>query len=1169
GGRFELGSDVVSGEGYWVVVERQEKRGKWTKKELMANKGIISIGKQVDAIYISNNDNKDDAFFMMHFFVIGYEDDESEVDDDTYVMWVLPNVHASTSNVSKFKGKKYEGKKNSSEVKKPNSDFKRPKSGLERCKADGFYAMALCIQLIVEKLENASKSLNKLIDCQIVDNCKKRLGYENYNAVPPLYTRNFMPPKPDLSYTGLDEFAVMPAVENKSSEEKTKAVRKNNDASIIEELVSDDEEENVTQPKIFKKTVRPSIIKKEFVIPRQQEKTAKKTVKKVEHNRQNTHRPRENMSYLTDYKEIDDGYVAFGGNPKEGKIIGKGTKDETSGILKSFITRIKNLVDHKVEAVNTACYVQNRVFVVKPHNKTSCELFHDRIPTLSFMRPFGYLVTILNTKDHLEKFDGKADERFFVGYSLNCKAFKVFNSRTKIVEKMHIRFSESTPNVVGSGPDWLFDIDALTRTMNYEPVVAGTQFNGFADLKSSQDDGFKPSSDDGKKVKEDLRKENEFNDQEKEDNVNNTKNVNTVSSTVNAAGINRVNAIGELPFDPDMPVLEDVGTFDFSNEDEDDDAVADINNLDTTIQLKQEICQRIWRNISLLELFNKEQTIKTFKNACLLAFYHKKNPKRAIGTKWVIRNKKDERGIMIRNKARLVAHGHIQEKGIDYDEVFDPVARIEAIRLTEVKNASMPMETQKPLLKDENGEEVDVHMYRYLKDNPKLGLWYPKDSLFDLVAYTDSDYAGASLDRKSTTGVLLVILNTAELMQLVILNTARKPKRKVTRVPQLSGPTKSVVDEAVYKELDDRLVRAATTASSLEAEHDSCNIDKTQSKATHNESSSQGTDLGGGPRCREALGDTIAQTRFKNVLDLEKTKTTQALEIISLKRRVKKLEKKQRSRTHKLKRLYKGRKINDIDADEDITLVNDQDDAEMFDVNDLHGEEVFVEKEVADKEVGAAGEVNVTSNATTISVAATITTEEITLAQALMEIKTTKPKEKGIFLQEPKEQQELTDAEKATLFMQLLEKRRNFFAAKRGEDIRNKPPTQAQQRKIMCTYLKNVEGKKLKDLKNKSFDSIQEMFDRAFKRTMFEPHIEDDVWRKQQGYKVLEWKLYDSRGVHSMRMQSMHIYMLVEKKYLLTPSTLTDMLNKKLQIHYQSEMAYQLLKLILKQLKDK
>ncbi|GKD15389.1 hypothetical protein Tco_1199796 [Tanacetum coccineum] len=103
------------------------------------------------------------------------------------------------------------------------------------------------------------------------------------------------------------------------------------------------------------------------------------------------------------------------------------------------------------------------------------------------MRPFGCLVTILNTIDHLGKFDGKADEGFFVGYSLNSKSFRVFYSKTRIVEEnLHIRFSESTPNVVGSGPDWLFDIDALTRTMNYKPIVAGTQSNGFAGTKACE-----------------------------------------------------------------------------------------------------------------------------------------------------------------------------------------------------------------------------------------------------------------------------------------------------------------------------------------------------------------------------------------------------------------------------------------------------------------------------------------------------------------------------------------------------------------------------------------------------------------------------------------------------------------------------------------------------------
>nr|GFA04670.1 hypothetical protein [Tanacetum cinerariifolium] len=579
--------------------------------------------------------------------------------------------------------------------------------------------------------------------------------------------------------------------------------------------------------------------------------------------------PRKNNMYSVDLKNIV---------PKGGLtcLFMKATSDESKLWHRSlghlnFKTMNKLLKGNLAEAVNTACYVQNRVLVVKPHNKTPYELFHGYTPTLSFMRPFRCPINILNTKDHLGKFNGKANEGFFVGYSLNSKAFRVFNSKTRIVEEnLHIRFSKNTPNVVGSGPDWLFDINALTRIMNYEPIVAGTQSDSFAGTKASDnagqarketehDDGFKPLSDDGKKVDKDPCK----------------------GSTVNAVGTNVVNAVGEnisseLPFDPDMPALEDISTFNFLNEDEDDDTVADINNLDTTIQQhKQETCLRIWRNMDLLLLFIKEKTIKTFKTACLLTFYHKKNPKRAISTKWVFRNKKDERGIVIRNKARLVTQGHAQDEAIDYDELFAPVARIKAIRLFlayvsfkdfvvyqmdvksaylygkieeevyvcqplefedpnfpdivykvekalyglhqaprawykgdillvqvyvddiifEVKNANTPLETQKPLLKDEDGKEVDVHMYRsmigslmylttsrpeimfavyayaryqvnpkvlhlyavkrifsYLKGQPKLGIWYPKDSPFDLVAYTNSDYAGASLDRKSTTG---------------------------------------------------------------------------------------------------------------------------------------------------------------------------------------------------------------------------------------------------------------------------------------------------------------------------------------------------------------------------------------------------------------------------------
>ncbi|GKE22367.1 retrovirus-related pol polyprotein from transposon TNT 1-94, partial [Tanacetum coccineum] len=456
------------------------------------------------------------------------------------------------------------------------------------------------------------------------------------------------------------------------------------------------------------------------------------------------------------------------------------TKDETSGILKSFIIGIENLVDHKVkvircdngtefknremnqfcemkgilrqisiartpqqngvverrnrtlikatrtmlagsklpttiwsEAVNTACYVQNRVLVVKPYNKTPYELFNGRTPTLSFMRPFRYPVTILNTIDHLGKFDGKADEGFFIGYSVNSKAFKVFKSRTRIVEEnLHIKFSESTPNVVGSGPDWLFDIDALRRTMNYEPIVAGTQSNGFVgtkasdnagqarketepvkdyillllwtadppysqDPKSSHNDGSKALSDDGKKVDEDPRKESECNDQEKEDNVNITKNI-------NAAGTNKVNVVSgktsiELSFDPNMPALEDYSIFDFSRDDEDDGAEANMNNLDTTIQEEPKKIIHALKDPNWIQAIQEE--LLQFKLQEVWTLVDLPNGKRAIGSKWVFLNKKDERGIVIRNKARLVAQGYTQEEGINYDEVFAFVARIEVIRL--------------------------------------------------------------------------------------------------------------------------------------------------------------------------------------------------------------------------------------------------------------------------------------------------------------------------------------------------------------------------------------------------------------------------------------------------------------------------------------------------------
>ncbi|GJU11353.1 putative ribonuclease H-like domain-containing protein [Tanacetum coccineum] len=264
-----------------------------------------------------------------------------------------------------------------------------------------------------------------------------------------------------------------------------------------------------------------------------------------------------------------------------------------------------------------------------------------RKPALSFMRPFGYLVTILNTIDHLGKFNGKADEGFFVGYSTNSKAFRVFNSRTRIVEEnLHVQFSENTPNIAGSRPNWLFDIDALTKSMNYKPVVVGNQSNSNTGAKACNDAGEKEKNDaedpENKDSEvpstEEPRKDQRVN-QVLDTSINSTNNINTasdgnctnnvnvVTSTVNAA-ITDANAVNpktsiKLLNDPNMPEFEDIV---YSNDAEDVGAEANMNNLDIFMHFK---LQQVW---TLMDL---------------------PNGKRAIGTKWVYKNKKDERVAII------------------------------------------------------------------------------------------------------------------------------------------------------------------------------------------------------------------------------------------------------------------------------------------------------------------------------------------------------------------------------------------------------------------------------------------------------------------------------------------------------------------------------------------
>ncbi|GJR67596.1 putative ribonuclease H-like domain-containing protein [Tanacetum coccineum] len=364
----------------------------------------------------------------------------------------------------------------------------------------------------------------------------------------------------------------------------------------------------------------------------------------------------------------------------------------------------------------------------------------------------------------------------------------------------------------------------------------------------------------------------------------------------------------------------------------------------------------------------------------------------------------------------------------------------------------------------------------------------------------------------------------------------------------------------------------------------------------------------------------------QRVLDLENTKTAQAQEITRLKKRVKKLEKKRGSRTHRLKRLYKGR-IYDIDADKDIYLVNVHKDDDIVWLNWAQALVALKSAKVQEKgDVIKEPSVPVSAASTKVStIIPTTTATTITVVSS-------RPKAKGIVFHEQdqeqeqaptpivssqqstqvkdkaQEQEELFDAEKATLFVQLLEKRRKYFTAKRAEEKRNRPPTKAQQRSFMCTYLKNMEGWKPKDLKNKSFANIHDLFDKAMKR--------EKLWNKKalrskrwiEGWKPKDLKnksfaniqeLFDKamkRNKKALKSKSWKKTKSEELKQCLeiipddgdditidsTPlawiALLHNELHKnhednmfndvKLQVDYECEMAFELLRLVKKQLKE-
>ncbi|GJZ15306.1 putative ribonuclease H-like domain-containing protein, partial [Tanacetum coccineum] len=476
------------------------------------------------------------------------------------------------------------------------------------------------------------------------------------------------------------------------------------------------------------------------------------------------------------------------------------------------------------EVVNTACYVQNRVLVVKPHNKTPYKLFRGRTPALDFMRPFGCYVTILNTLDYLGKFDGKSDDGFFIGYSLNSKAFRVYNIRTrKVEENLHIRYRKSigagqSSKETGSSQDYI--LMPLWKD--------GSLFDSSS--KNASNDDSQPSSDSEKKDDE-----SGSDDQEKsKDSIQNINtfgpsinipslilndgslNINTVSPTINTARSNGSQSGSNMfPF-RNNTTLEATHADFFGDETE-----VDMIKINTTYPVPSTPNTRIHKDYSLENMIGRAQegnpSIKRSKldrsyarrasaifapvarieairlflpYASLMNFVvYQMDVKSAF-----LYGKIEEEVYLLEpddiifgstkkelcTKFKKLMHKKFQMSSMD--EI------LKKFGFLTVRIASTPMETLNLLLKDTEAEDVDVYLYRsmigslmyltasrpyimfvvctcasfqvtpkvshlhavkiifrYLKGQPKLGLWYPMDSPFDLETFYDSDYAGASL----------------------------------------------------------------------------------------------------------------------------------------------------------------------------------------------------------------------------------------------------------------------------------------------------------------------------------------------------------------------------------------------------------------------------------------
>nr|GEX84255.1 hypothetical protein [Tanacetum cinerariifolium] len=1045
------------------------------------------------------------------------------------------------------------------------------------------------------------------------DRFKKGKGY---HAVPPPFTVNYMPPKPDLSFARLDDFIykfmISETVTSLAKDEKDatetsiacveKPKEDRSSTPLIKDWETDSNDDNVFTPEPIPAKIdlmkavftRSGRIPVSAANPKAATSTSAAKPVNTVGPKQSVNFSRTRISYVKgngvtavktlagcvwrprvneiDQLSKDNRWICTCVDylDPQGRLNGFSrhmTRNKAYlAIIKRFMMEVLFLlVQVEAEAVNTACYVLNRDLVTKTHNKTPYELLNGRSHRLDFMRPFGCHVTILNTLDPLGKFKGKADEGFLVGYSVT-----VF-------------------------------------VRNQTDKNAGPQdTNGNADDKPADD---KPKDDTGSKaVEEPVNKE----DQAYRDELDRL--ISQEKEAIDAANALRKEFEQGCMYQRGVTQAGSTNSF---NTDK-----ADFNNMVSSAIVSPILTHKVHIDHPKDQILGskvsstnkgdgKEEFWSTFS-------FDLPYGKKAIGTKWVYRNKKDERGIVVRNKARLGAQGHRQEEGIDYDKSEERIfisqdkyvaAILKKFDFSSVKTDSTSIETQKPFVKDEVTPKLShiqavKRIFRYLKGQPKLGLWYPRDSLFNLEAYSDSDYTGANLDRKSTIGGCqffgrrliswqckkhtIITTSTTEAKYVAATHCCGQTQAPRNHIGGVDAQTRFETASKRYK--DPPLSTSYTVGSEEDKMEQETNLTDFIPPTTYDLPLLRGHI----PRSDEGRPNLLElmniYTKLSNrILALKEAKTTQDKVITKLKLRVRRLEKKRKARTSQpmKRRLFKRR----VETSTDKSL-EDKGSGEK-------GGSTVDQVSTTRPEVSAA----------TPSTPPTITTifgdEDLTIAQTLIKMRSERKKEllsdmdqglaqiesdadliQRIYKEElaeldraQKERQKQKEATIAALIedfdeIQAIMDADHELAIRMthedAEAIRNKPPKRTQVRNMMITYLKHMGKYTHQQLKHKTLEELHMLYEREKK--WIDDFVPMDSEKEEK--KSVEPESKDKKGKRIKRVADSTLKHKSSKKQKMIEKVSFhqgnggEMLNWKLEAEAKSTMAFEPLKFIKSQIEE-